>query len=380
MSKKILLHAWPIYKFGDEFFLPFTNWIYLKEIVKYYDQVVLLSPVSLLNEGNKEGFGSLKVFNNVFIDELPEAKSYISNVKFFLKYKKKYKDLFTKYDFDVVYSRYPAPFGWLQKDFGRRETFRIIHYVGDPLDTIEKNPNLNKLKKKLYRLFFKPEDLMFDKACRNADKVYTNGHHISDKLNSKGINAIPVISSTLNEKDYYFDDSKEYQLDRLKFLYVGYLNKAKGVEVVLEAFRLYQQDFPLSSFTIVGKGELEEDLKKLVQEKSINNVDFKGHIDNRETLLSVLRAHDVFAFGSFSEGSPRVVLEAMANGLTVVSTPVGSLSRVFEHNKNIVFADFSSPIDFCKKFKMLSSSDSLKAISKNAFYKVKKYTIVEFLK
>ena len=378
--RSILLHAWPIYRVGNEFFLPFTNWTYLKEIVKYYDQVVLLSPVSPLNEGNLEGYGNLNIFPNVVVEELPEAKSYISNVKFFFKYKKKYKNLFNKYNFDVVYSRYPAPFGWLQKYYGRNETFRIIHYVGDPFDTIEKNPNLSRLKKKLYGLFFKPEDLMFDAACRKADKVYTNGHHISDKLKNKGIEAIPVISSTLNETDYYLNDSKEYQLDKLKFLYVGYLNKAKGIEVVLEAFRLYQKDFPFSSLTIVGKGELEEHLKNMVQEKSISNVEFKGHIDNREILLSVLRTHDIFAFGSFSEGSPRVVLEAMANGLTVVSTPVGSLPRVFEPNKDIVFADFNSPKDFCEKFKMLSSGDKLTTISKNAFSKVKMYTIVEFLR
>lgn len=121
-------------------------------------------------------------------------------------------------------------------------------------------------------------------------------------------------------------------------------------------------------------------LKNIVEEQSINNVTFKGHIDKREELLSILRSHDVFAFGSFSEGSPRVVLEAMANGLTVVSTPVGSLPRVFENDKDIVFADFNSPTKFYDKFKMLSSGNHLKVISGNAFAKVKNYTIVEFLK
>lgn len=230
MDKKILLHAWPIYKYDNEFFLPFTNWTYLKEIVKYYDKVVLLSPVSPLFKGNLEGFGSLNIFDNVVVEELPEAKSYISNVKYFFKYRKKYKELFEVYNFDVVYSRYPAPFGWLQKNYGQKNTFKIIHYVGDPLDTIEKNPNLSNWKKNLYSLFFKPEDLMFDKACKKANRVYTNGHHLSDKLKGKGIDAIPVISSTLNDTDYYYDDSKIYQVDRLRFLYVGYLNKAKGIE------------------------------------------------------------------------------------------------------------------------------------------------------
>ena len=46
-------------------FLPFTNWTYLNKIVKYYDQIILPSPVDPLFERNLEGFLSLNIFDNV---------------------------------------------------------------------------------------------------------------------------------------------------------------------------------------------------------------------------------------------------------------------------------------------------------------------------
>lgn len=374
-NKSILVHAWTLYKKDGQYYIPFTHWVYLNEIVKYYKKVCLLAPTDL---GLKDEtiYEPISCFPNVEVYELPYTEGYIAAVKYFFKYKKAYKKLSSEYD--VVYARYPIPFGWLQKYYfkGKR---RIIHFVGDPMDTIINNPALSNIKKGVYRLFFKPEHAMFMSACKGAT-VYTNGHHLADRLEKHGIKANPLISSTLNDNDFYFE-SKDLNKVAPRIIYVGYLRKAKGVETVVKAFGLLQGNMPEARLTIVGHGESEVLLRSLVANENIQNVTFEGHVDNRDKLNELLRENDIFCFASLSEGSPRVILEAMANGLAVLSTPVGSLPTTFEDNKDILFANFNDEKDFSKKLLKLSSDSQVyNSIRLNSFNKVSNYKIENFLK
>ena len=79
----ILIQAWTVHKSGDEYYLTYTHWIYLKEIVKYYDSICLLSPTKINMNLKKEEMISIKIFENVTVKELPYSNSYMSTVKFF---------------------------------------------------------------------------------------------------------------------------------------------------------------------------------------------------------------------------------------------------------------------------------------------------------
>lgn len=364
-----------LHKKDGKYYIPFTQWIYLNEIVKYYEKVYMLSPTNV-NLQVEDIYEPLSCFSNVEVYELPYTEKYLEAIKYFFKYKKAYKSLAPKCD--VVYSRYPIPFGWLQKFYfkGKR---RIIHFVGDPMDTIINNPNLSALKKKVYRFLFGPEHWMFIKACKGAN-VYTNGQHLANKLRSEGIVATPLISSTLSNDDFFFED-KITNWDEPKIIYVGYLRKAKGIETVLKAFQLFQKEKPKARLTIVGEGESEETLKSLVNDENINHVKFEGHVDNRSRLNDLLRSHDIFCFASLSEGSPRVILEAMANGLAVVTTPVGSLSTTFKDREELLFAEFNDEVDFKNKILELISRDGYyNLIRTNSYNKVLNYKIENFLR
>lgn len=374
--KTILIQAWTIHKSKDIYYLPYTHWVYLNEIVNYYDEVTLLCPVIKHNDFSIHGLVSLSPFDNVNIVALPPFNNYIVAIRHFFSYYKTYSAL-PKYD--VVYARYPTPFGWLQKIFFKKAR-RIIHYVGDPVDAARNNPNFSSLKKKLYITLFKPENAMYNWACKGAS-VFTNGHHIAERLKKNHIIAKPLISSTLNENDFYFEANKSFNKNKPRLLYVGYLRKAKGVETIIKAFNLLQSKYPNAELTIVGTGEFEKELKELVQTEKMNFVSFLGHVDDRAQLNDIIRNHDYFCFGSLSEGSPRVILEAMANGINVISTPVGSLPTVFVDDQDITFARFNDENDFFNKIDSLLT-DSIKSnlIRENAFKKVKNFTIKNFIK
>ena len=77
------------------------------------------------------------------------------------------------------------------------------------------------------------------------------------------------------------------------------------------------------------------------KEGMANCVTMHGHVDKREEMNAILRSSDLFFFPSLSEGSPRVVIEAMAQGTPVMSTPVGSLPSTFKDRESIRFFEFN---------------------------------------
>lgn len=374
--KKILIQGWGLEMDNEGYHIAATHYIYIKEIVQYYSEICLLAPVKRLPVGTKSALTLLKNAGEILVHELPYSNSYVSAIKNFKAYLSAYKKL--QHVYDRVYVRYPTPFGWLGAKFFKDV---IIHFVGHPIDAAQTNPNFSKLKKAALISMFMPEHLMYMRACKKA-RVLTNGFHLQQKLKKHNIRAEAVISSTLNDDDFYMDESSLPSPGNLKILYAGYLRKAKGVEVLIKAFAMLLTNFPAATFTIVGSGESEAELKAMVAEMSMNNsVTFTGHVDKRDELNRLFRTHNLFAFASFSEGSPRVVLEAMANGLSVVSTPVGSLPTVFEDGKNIVFAEAGKPEDFHQKISALvNAGDDVINLKKAAFEKAKTYTTAQFIK
>jgi len=373
--KSIFIHAWRINKVASSYYLIYTHWLYLKEISQLYDKVYLLSPTHKIHQKDTESFTSIDCFENIEVIELPPSSGYIGAVKYFSSYLKAY---YGHKEVDTVYARYPTPFGWLQRIFFRNSR-RIIHFVGDPVDTVQSNPNFSLWKKRILTFFFKPEYWMYLWACRRAE-VYTNGQHLAEKIGRKKVNATPLISSTLSKGDFYYDINKNFNSNNPRLLYIGYLRKAKGVDVVIKAFSLLKEITPEASLTIAGAGEFELGLKTIVEELGLKDVTFLGHIEDRNRINDLLRSHDVFCFASLSEGSPRVVLEAMANGIPVLSTPVGSLPNIFTDSEDILFAEFNNEKMFSEKLlEIITNKEKTEKLRARAYEKVNSYTFENFI-
>jgi len=371
--KSLVIHAWVVYKDEDGFYLPYTHWVYLRIICKLYDKVCLLSPV--VNKKPTSGCKKINELKNVCVFPLPSNVSYASSIKSFFHYVMAYVKL-RKYS--VSYVRYPTPFGWLQRVFMRGG--RYIHYVGDPVDALKNNRNVGFLKKSVYLLMFVPEFLLYVWACKTADKVFTNGDHLAKKLFSYGVKAKPLISSTLTDEDIFLDENKIIDPSAVRVVYIGYLRKAKGVEDVIAAFFILKEKYPTAKLDILGDGEMYAELLRGVTSLEDSGVKFWGHVDDRIKINKILRGSDVFCFASLSEGSPRVVLEAMANGVNVVSTPVGSLPTVFSSGKDILFADFNSPESLSSRMsELIEDGELAKKLRVNANNKVKSMTLKKFI-
>lgn len=103
--------------------------------------------------------------------------------------------------------------------------------------------------------------------------------------------------------------------------WVGRLSPEKGPDVMLEAMRyLTGIDVTLS---FIGDGPDRQALIDRAQELGVTaRVRFHGRVANAAELL---RAFDVVALSSRTEGTPMVILEAMASEVPVVATHVGGI-------------------------------------------------------
>lgn len=119
--------------------------------------------------------------------------------------------------------------------------------------------------------------------------------------------------------------------DRLnkKYLYVGRLTDCKNLHFLVEEFNRTGK-----LLTIVGMGELADELKALANE----NITFLGFVPN-EKLKDIYLSHDIFILPSKSEVWGLVVEEALYWGLPViVSDHVGSYKDlVVRTNAGCVF-------------------------------------------
>jgi len=103
-------------------------------------------------------------------------------------------------------------------------------------------------------------------------------------------------------------------------LFVGRLEKQKGTTTLIKSFSDVSQKFPSSELVIVGNGNEVRNLKKLVYELSLaNRISLRGTVTGG-ALASLYRQSAVFVLPSEYELWGRVVGEAAAAGLPIVTT------------------------------------------------------------
>ena len=111
--------------------------------------------------------------------------------------------------------------------------------------------------------------------------------------------------------------------------------------------------------TIIGDGELKDELLKLSKEAGLNenNISFPGNVSNPEAYYTQA---DAFVFTSASEGTPNVILEAMACALAVVTSSVGNLPYIIKNGENGFLIPPDDEQQFIDVIKKLISSENLR--------------------
>lgn len=125
-----------------------------------------------------------------------------------------------------------------------------------------------------------------------------------------------------------------------RLTYFGTLEPLKRVEdavLALDHLRRAGFDFELD---IVGDGPSRDELQRLVQELGLQDrVRFHGYVREDERKRQLFLDADVLLLPSVSEGSPKVLPEAMAHGVLAIAIEgVGGIGGIITHGSNGLLA------------------------------------------
>jgi glycosyltransferase involved in cell wall biosynthesis len=119
-----------------------------------------------------------------------------------------------------------------------------------------------------------------------------------------------------------------------RFLLIARLLSSKGVREYAQAARILRKKYPKVCFALVGwidnnpdaidRSELDEWIEQEV-------LDYQGHLRD---VRPAIEACSVYVLPSYSEGTPRTVLEAMAMGRAIITTDAPGCRETVVDGKN----------------------------------------------
>ena len=135
------------------------------------------------------------------------------------------------------------------------------------------------------------------------------------------------IIPNLIERRFFDINPRNSILEGYNVVYVGRLEKIKGIDLLLEALKLVQSKEPRVRLVIYGRGSLE----RLVLKHGF--VDFRGPLPY-EKIHEAYQEASIFVLPSRYEGLPNSLLQAMASGLPVIATRVGGVPELIKDKYN----------------------------------------------
>jgi sugar transferase (PEP-CTERM/EpsH1 system associated) len=154
-----------------------------------------------------------------------------------------------------------------------------------------------------------PVSADIEKLCREQEKIPSS----KLKTITNGVDLQP------------YEDAAARAPDRSEFVigHVGRHDAVKNQAALIRVFARFASFFPESRLEFVGDGPLGQELKLLSEDLGVSeSVVFHGY---RSDIPDLMAGFDLFAMSSISEGTPLVVIEAMAARCPVVATDVGGL-------------------------------------------------------
>lgn len=110
-----------------------------------------------------------------------------------------------------------------------------------------------------------------------------------------------------------------------QFVFAGRLDKLKGIDVLLEAWKRMGEKAP--KLIVCGTGPMEEWCRKFSAENKIN-AEFRGFVPNAEVLKIVANSKALILPTQWYEGFPMSIVEAFSVGTPVICSDLGNAGSV----------------------------------------------------
>ena len=191
----------------------------------------------------------------------------------------------------------------------------IVHFRGGELSL---RTNINYSSNLIIRHFIKKSNAIIFQGKK--EKEFYKNHFDTSHTQ---LFVLPNSVSIPDLSNYNVKEKFESKI--IHFVYIGRIDFAKGLKEISEA--LYYFDKLNFHLHIIGDGESKNIYKKMLKEKIDGKYTFHGTKTISEIYNLIKKLH-IFLLASDCEGLPKALLEAMANFLVPIVTPVGSIPEV----------------------------------------------------
>jgi glycosyltransferase involved in cell wall biosynthesis len=191
----------------------------------------------------------------------------------------------------------------------------------------------------------------------SIDAMVVPSHPMLHVLKNYGLTThAEVIPTGIEEESFAQGDRvafrKKYGIEesRPMLLFVGRVAFEKNIGFLLQCLQQIKKSIPEVLLAIAGEGPALKSLKHEVKEMGLEDeVRFIGYLNRHTELNDCYSSADIFVFASRTETQGLVLLEAMAQGIPVVSTAELGTKDVLQQGKGVWIAkeeagDFSEKV------------------------------------
>ena len=162
-------------------------------------------------------------------------------------------------------------------------------------------------------------------------------------------------------------------LKNRELIAAGRLTAIKGFDRLIEAIALIKDDFAPWHLTIYGDGEEHDRLVNLIHQNHLEKLIAIEHFT--DNLQGKLHNSSGFIISSHSEAFPMVALEALSNGIPIISFDIPSLRELDNNTSTIIFAEQDNIADLAAKIKDFTLSSNIQKNGTASRRLSKEYTL-----
>ncbi|MFZ8786698.1 glycosyltransferase family 4 protein, partial [Thermocrinis sp.] len=187
---------------------------------------------------------------------------------------------------------------------------------------------------------------------KKADLISTYSNFMKESIKryvpNKTIEVLPLgIHSDLCPKlEKKFNLNKE----SLDVLFFGRLEDYKGIDTLVKAYEILKKENLKIKLTIAGRGKINKDLEHKINELGII---FKNYWISNEELCRLIENCDVLVAPYKNATQSGMVSVALAYGVPIIATNVGSFSEYIKDGVNGFLIDVDDYLGLAEKIKVL---------------------------